>query len=144
MGSCILHHLCNLSLASNIYWLLLGTYMSGTDPRFDPFCVWGNEIFMNKRQVRKLRKIVRRKKRLLELSSLFTLCQRQQWTLGRWVMCCLFPLPTSSYSIRLWYLIFFVFSGFQSFLLMITLQATWSEWRQLRLKYIIHATMIML
>ena len=36
--------------------------MSATDPRFDPFCKWGNEIFMNKRQVRKLRKIVRRKK----------------------------------------------------------------------------------
>ena len=36
--------------------------MSGADPRLDPFCVWGNEIFMNKRQVRKLRKIVRRKK----------------------------------------------------------------------------------
>ena len=63
IGSCILHHLCNLSLASNIYWLLVGTYMSGTDPRFNPFCVWGNEIFMNKRQVRKLRKIFRRKKR---------------------------------------------------------------------------------
>ena len=31
--------------------------MSGIDLRFDPFCVWGNEIFMNKRQVRKLRKI---------------------------------------------------------------------------------------
>jgi len=62
IGSCILHHLCNLSLASNIYWLLVGTYMSGTDPRFDPFCVWGNEIFMNKRQVRKLRKIVRQNK----------------------------------------------------------------------------------
>ena len=39
--------------------------MSGTDPRFDPFCVWGNEIFMNKRQVRKLRKIVWRKKRVI-------------------------------------------------------------------------------
>ena len=65
VGSCILHYLCNLSLASNIYWLLVGTYMRGTDPCFDPFCVWGNEIFMNKRQVRKLRKIVRRKKRVI-------------------------------------------------------------------------------
>ena len=42
--------------------MLVGTYLSGTDPRFVPFCVWGNEIFMNKREVRKLRKIVRRKK----------------------------------------------------------------------------------
>ena len=51
IGSCILHHLCNLSLASNIYWFLVGTYINGTDPCFDSFCVWGNEIFMNKRLV---------------------------------------------------------------------------------------------
>ena len=42
-----------------------GTYMSSTDPRVDPFCVWGNKIFMNKCQVRKLRKIVKRKKRVI-------------------------------------------------------------------------------
>ncbi|KAE8786103.1 Nudix hydrolase 9 [Hordeum vulgare] len=28
-----------------------GTYISGANPRFDPFCVWGNEIFMNKHQM---------------------------------------------------------------------------------------------
>ena len=35
-----------------------GTYVIGKDPRFDPFCVWGNEILMNQHQVRKLIKIV--------------------------------------------------------------------------------------
>ena len=38
--------------------MLLGTYVIGKDPRFDPFCVWGNEISMNRHQVRKLIKIV--------------------------------------------------------------------------------------
>ena len=38
--------------------VLLGTYVIGKDPRFDPFCVWGNEISMNQHQVRKLIKIV--------------------------------------------------------------------------------------
>ncbi|KAE8766612.1 La-related protein 6 [Hordeum vulgare] len=28
------------------------TYVTGKDPRFGPFCVWGNEIFMNKHHVR--------------------------------------------------------------------------------------------
>ena len=31
----ILHQLCNCSLASNIYLLLVGTHVSDTDPRFD-------------------------------------------------------------------------------------------------------------
>ena len=34
MSYSILHHLCNCSLASNIYLLLVGT--QGTDPCFDP------------------------------------------------------------------------------------------------------------
>ena len=38
--------------------VLLDTYVIGKDPRFDPFCVWGNEISMNRHQVRKLVKIV--------------------------------------------------------------------------------------
>jgi hypothetical protein len=32
----ILHHLCNCSLAYSIYVLLVGTHVSGTDPRFNP------------------------------------------------------------------------------------------------------------
>ena len=36
MSYSILHHLCNCSLTSNIYWLPVGTHVSGTDPRFDP------------------------------------------------------------------------------------------------------------
>ena len=32
----ISHHLCNCSLTSTIYWLPVGTHVSGTDPRFDP------------------------------------------------------------------------------------------------------------
>ena len=35
MSYSILHHLCNCSLASNIYLLLVGTHVGGTDPRFD-------------------------------------------------------------------------------------------------------------
>ena len=45
-------------LASNINLVLLATYVIGKDLRFDPFCVWGNEILMNQHQVRKLIKIV--------------------------------------------------------------------------------------
>ena len=50
--------LCNWCLASNINLVLLGTYVIGKDPRFDPLCVWGNEISMNQHKVRKLIKIV--------------------------------------------------------------------------------------
>ena len=52
----------NYIIVFNIYLLLLRTYISSADPHFDPFCIWGNEIIMNKHQVRKLRKIVRRKR----------------------------------------------------------------------------------
>ena len=48
-------------LASNIDLLLVGTYALGKDPRIDPFCVWGNEIFMNKHQVKKLIRIISKK-----------------------------------------------------------------------------------
>ena len=48
----------NCCLASNINFVLLGTYIIAKDPHFDPFCVWGTEIFMNQHQVRKLIKIV--------------------------------------------------------------------------------------
>src|SRR3989337_1021644 len=36
MSYSILHHLCNCSLTSNIYWLPVGTHVSGTDPHFNP------------------------------------------------------------------------------------------------------------
>ena len=48
----------NCCLDSNINLVLLGTYVIGKDPCFDPFCIWGNEISMNQHQVRKLIKIV--------------------------------------------------------------------------------------
>ena len=35
MSYIISHHLCNCSLTSTIYWLPVGTHVSGTDPRFD-------------------------------------------------------------------------------------------------------------
>ena len=57
-------------LASNIDLLLVGTYALGKDPRIDPFCVWGNEIFMNKHQVRKLIRIISKKIRMVA-SKLF-------------------------------------------------------------------------
>ena len=38
--------------------VLLGTYVIAKDSHFDPFYIWGNEIFMNQHQVRKLIKIV--------------------------------------------------------------------------------------
>ena len=55
---CYITSFCNCCLASNINLVLLGTYVIGKDPRFDPFCVWGNEISMNQHQVRKLIKNV--------------------------------------------------------------------------------------
>ena len=36
MSYSISHHLCNCSLTSTVYWLPVGTHVSGTDPRFDP------------------------------------------------------------------------------------------------------------
>ena len=48
-------------LASNIDLLLVGTYVLGKDPCLDPFCIWGNEIFMNQHQVRKLIRIISKK-----------------------------------------------------------------------------------
>src|SRR4051812_48430806 len=45
----------------------IGTYITGSDPHFDPFCVWGNEIFMIECQVRKLKWIVRRKRREMRI-----------------------------------------------------------------------------
>ena len=56
--------------------VLLGTYIIAKDPRFDPFCVWGNEIFMNQHQVRKLIKTVIKmgQKMSIEL-FVYTLCK---------------------------------------------------------------------
>ena len=66
----------NCCLASNINLVLLGTYVIAIDPHFYPFCVWGNEIFMNQHQVRKLIKIVIKmgQKRSIEL-FVYTLCK---------------------------------------------------------------------
>ena len=65
----------NCCLASNINLVLLGTYIIAKDPHF-PFCVWGNEIFMNQHQVRKLIKIVIKmgQKMSIEL-FVYTLCK---------------------------------------------------------------------
>ena len=66
----------NCCLASNINLVLLGTYIIAKDPHFDPFYVWGNEIFMNQHQVRKLIKIVIKmgQKMSIEL-FVYTLCK---------------------------------------------------------------------
>ena len=66
----------NFCLASNINLVLLGTYIIAKDPHFDPFCVWGNEIFMNQHQVRKLIKIITKmgQKMSIEL-FVYTLCK---------------------------------------------------------------------
>ena len=73
---CCTTSFCNCCLASNINLVLLGTYVIGKDPRFNPFCVWGNEIFMNQHQVRKLIKIVIKmgQKMSIEL-FVYTLCK---------------------------------------------------------------------
>ena len=66
----------NCCLASNINLVLLGKYIIAKDPHFDPFCAWGNEIFMNQHQVRKLIKIVTKmgQKMSIEL-FVYTLCK---------------------------------------------------------------------
>ena len=66
----------NCCLASNINLVLLGTYIIAKDPHFDPFCAWGNEIFMNHHQLRKLIKIVTKmgQKMSIEL-FVYTLCK---------------------------------------------------------------------
>ena len=47
MDGMLYYIIFQLFLASNINLVLLGTYVIGKDPRFDPFCVWGNEISVN-------------------------------------------------------------------------------------------------
>ena len=73
---CCTTSLCNCCLASNINLVLLGTYVIGKVLRFDPFCVWGNEIFINQHQVRKLIKFVIKmgQKMSIEL-FVYTLCK---------------------------------------------------------------------
>ena len=73
---CCTTSFCNCFLASNNNLVLLGTYVIAKDPPFDPFCVRGNEIFMNKHQVRKLIKIVIKmgQKMSIEL-FVYTLCK---------------------------------------------------------------------
>ena len=70
--------LCNFCLPSNTNLLLVGTYVTGKDPRVDPFCVWGNEIFMNQHQVRKLIKVVNKMDKIWQLNYFFTPYPRQQ------------------------------------------------------------------
>ena len=66
----------NCCLASNINLVLLGTYIIAKDPHFDPFCVWGNAIFMNQHQVRKLIKIVTKMGQKMSIKLfVYTLCK---------------------------------------------------------------------
>ena len=64
-------------LASNIDLLLVGTYALGKDPHIYPFGVWGNEIFMNKQQVRKLIRIISKKIRMVASKLFFMLYPTQ-------------------------------------------------------------------
>ena len=66
----------NCCLASNINLVLLGTYIIAKDPHFDLFCAWGNEIFMNQHQVRKLIKIVTKMGQKMSIKLfVYTLCK---------------------------------------------------------------------
>ena len=117
--------LFNCSLASNINLVLVGTYVIGKDPRFDPFCVWGNEIFMNQHQVRKLIKIVSKMGQKMAI-KLFV------YTISMTTVNCrmvtknslaffLLPIMSCYMTISEY---FFLCSGSQSSLLKITSQAT--------------------
>ena len=66
----------NCCLTSNINLVLLGTYVIANDPHFDPFCIWGNEIFINQHQVRKLIKIVTKMGQKMSIKLfVYTLCK---------------------------------------------------------------------
>ena len=73
---CCTTSFCNCCLASNIKLVLLGTHVIAKDTHVDPFCVWGNKIFMNQHQVRKLIKIIIKmgQKMSIEL-YVYTLCK---------------------------------------------------------------------
>ena len=47
--------------------MLVGTHVIGTDPHFDPFCIWGNDIFLKHGQVKKMKKIVRRNRKKMNI-----------------------------------------------------------------------------
>ena len=49
----------------------VGPAVRGLDPLFDPFCMWGNDVFMNISQIKKLRKIVKIKKLATKNNKLF-------------------------------------------------------------------------
>ncbi|KAE8801471.1 casein kinase i isoform delta-like protein [Hordeum vulgare] len=49
----------------------VGPAVRGLDSLFDPFCVWGNEVFMNINQIKKLRKIVKIKKLAMKNNKMF-------------------------------------------------------------------------
>ena len=73
---CYTTSLCNCCLASNINLVLLGTSVIAKDQRFDPFYVWGNEIFMNQHQERNLIKIVIKMGQKMSIKLLvYTLCK---------------------------------------------------------------------
>ena len=139
---CCTTSFCNCCLASNINLVLLGTHVIAKDPHFDPFCVWGNEIFMNQHQVRKLIGIISKKIRTVATKLFF-------YALSNTTVSCrmvsknsaaFFLLPIMS-CVRWQCLIFFLCNGSQSSLLKITSQTTWLVGMQ-RLKYFYQNTMI--
>ena len=71
MDGMLYYIIFNCCLASNINLVLLGTYIIAKDPHFDPFCAWGNEIFMSQHQVRKLIKIVTKMGQKLSIELFF-------------------------------------------------------------------------
>ena len=78
MDGMLYYIIFNCCLASNINLVLLGTYIIAKDPHFDPSCAWGNEIFMNQHQVRKLIKIVIKMGQQMSIELFVTLYARQQ------------------------------------------------------------------
>ena len=65
LAYCIL--LCSFHITHIQYLLLVGTHVIGTDPHCDPFCIWGNDIILKHGQVKKIKKIVRRNRKKMNI-----------------------------------------------------------------------------
>ncbi|KAE8815894.1 Casein kinase I isoform delta-like protein [Hordeum vulgare] len=49
----------------------IGPAVRCLDPLFDPFCIWGNDVFMNISEIKKLRKIVKINKLVMKNNKMF-------------------------------------------------------------------------
>ena len=136
----------NVSVWVLICTLLVAHFARGLDPLFDPFCIWGNEVTMTMKQVKKLRKIVRIKKLATKETKLFVCTMKKTSVSYKMVLIYLRTIYFYTCTqFQYWETIFmpiFVFSLFRSSSPMVTSQPTCMVKRQERFVYNTHAIIL--